>query len=171
VTYTVTYGVKDGMGEIQGQAEQTVVSGEKSEGVAAVAADGWVFLRWTDLSEDPYREDVITGHVTYLAVFVELHAGVVGNLNDNDPKDAPGDETAADGKPNEDAEQGDEAAGKYEEINQIVNGQTYYGDLYGEAYKEVMEELTGEAYGDDEKDIIGGYFDNIEKDKTEEENN
>ena len=148
-----------------------MVSGEKSEGVAAVAADGWAFLRWTDLSDDPYREDVITGHVTYLAVFVEVPSGIVGSLSDNEPKDAPGDSGSDDGKPNEDSEQGDEAKGKYEEINQIVNGQTYYGDLYGEAYKEVMEELAGEGYGDDEKDIVGGYFDNIEKDKIEEENN
>ena len=169
--YTITYVVKDGcFGEIQGETEQEVEEGKTTQGVVAVAGEGWAFLRWTDGGENPYREDVVTEHKTYIAVFVEVTPGVVGNLADNDPNDAPGDEGQSDGEPNKDSEQGDEAKGKYEEINQIVDGKTYYGDLYGEAYKEVMDELAGEAYDDDEKDIIGGYFDNIEKDKTEEEN-
>lgn len=174
-TYTVTYAVKDGMGQIQfdgtmmESVEQKVVAGEMSKGVAAVAADGWAFLRWTDLNENPYREDEITNHVTYLAVFVEVSSGFVGNINDNKPQDAPGDQQAApDGDPEKDAEQGNEAKGKYEEVNQVINGETYYGDLYDEAYKDVMDELAGSTYDDATNEIIGGYFDNIEKDKTEE---
>lgn len=176
-TYTVTYAVKDGMGQIQfggtmmESVEQKVVAGEMSEGVAAVAADGWAFLRWTDLNENPYREDEITDHVTYLAVFVEVSSGFVGNINDNAPQDAPGDQQGSpDSNPEKDAEQGNEAKGKYEEVNQVINGETYYGDLYDEAYKDVMDELAGSTYDGATNEIIGGYFDNIEKDKTEEEN-
>ena len=170
--YTITYVVKDGcLGKIQGQAEQEVEEGKTTQGVVAIAGEGWAFLRWTDGVENPYREDVATEDKTYIAVFIEVTPGVVGSLNDNAPNDAPGDTSSNNGQPNKDSEQGNEAKGKYEEINQIVNGQTYYGDLYGEAYEEVMDELAGEAYDEDEKDIIGGYFDNIEKDKTEEEEN
>ena len=174
VKYTVTYTVKEGcVGEIQGEAVQEVVVGEKSTGVAAIAGEGWAFLRWTDGVENPYREDVVTeNNKMYIAVFVEVVAGGLGDVNDGDPDDAPGETGAGqDTQPDKDAEQGDEAKGKYEEINQIVDGKTYYGDLYGEAYEEVMDELAGEAYDEDVKEIVGGYFDNIEKDKQQEENN
>lgn len=156
VKYTITYGIYDGLGEIQGETEQVVVAGQSTQGVAAIAAEGWAFLRWTDAKDTPYREDVATGHTTYLAVFVEVPAGVVGNLADNEPDDAPGEQANENGDPSEDAEQGNEAKGKYEEINQIIDGKTFYGDLYKEAYDEAMEELAGEAFEEDEKDIVGG---------------
>jgi len=171
VTYQITYGVQDGMGAIQGNTEQTVTAGEKSEQVVAIAAEGWAFVRWTDGNGQPNRSDEATANATYLAVFIEVNPGYAAGLGDDEPDDAPGEERPATSDPDKDAEQGNEAAGKYEEINQIIDNKTYYGNVYDEAYEEAMGELGGEEYSEDEKSVAGGYFDNIEKDETSEENN
>jgi hypothetical protein len=128
VTYTITYEV-EGMGSIQGKAEQTVVEGEYTEGVAAVAADGWVFVEWKDGGTNPYRVDQALKNYTYTAVFTELDLGFPGGMEDDMPDDAPGDQQA-DSPPNQSDENGDEAAGKFEEVNQVIDGNTYYGNVY-----------------------------------------
>ncbi len=170
ITYQIHYGVQEGKGSIQGEAKQEILQGEKASGVAAVAEDGWVFLRWSDDSKNPYREDKATQSVTYLAVFVEIDTGRLVGLEDDIPSDAPGDgsgdpQPSPGGSENEDKETG----GKYETVNQIIDGNTYYGNLFGEAYKDALNDLLDEKYTEEEKGMGAGYFDNIEKGEMEEE--
>jgi len=165
-TYTITYGIQNGLGVIQGAVEQKVKEGEDSIGVAAVASDGWTFVRWSDGSTDPFRQETgVNKDMTFLAVFTEINAGLVGELDEDYPKDAPGDAQST--EPPSSDEYGDEVAGKYEEVNQVIDGQTYYGNIYDEHYKEAMEKLEGSEYSQDEKDVGSGYFDNIEKEAEE----
>ena len=79
------------------------------------------------------------------------------------------DETNPDGKPNPDAPKTeievpktDAPAAKYEEINQIIDGKTYYGDVYADAAENTRDELIEGEYTDEQKGMVGGYLDGIE---------
>ncbi len=79
------------------------------------------------------------------------------NENESDNSDAP---------PSESEEEGDKQSGtsRYEDKNQIIDNETFYGDEYENAVEEVVGELeSNEEISDDRKDIIKDYFDNIEK--------
>ena len=170
IKYTIKYEIADGMGTIQGEMEQTVVAGEYTTGVVAVPADNWAFLRWSDGSTDPYRSDLATEDKTYTVVFESLKIEGLGGLEDEMPDDAPGDQLADDNN-NESDENGNEAAGKFEEVNQVIDGKTYYGNVYEEAYKDAMDDLTGKEYSEDAKGVGSGYFENIEKGEEATEEN
>jgi hypothetical protein len=180
--YTITYAVKDEKGgTIEGIAEQTVAVGEMTEGVIAVPEDGWRFWKWTvqesgkfvdDLAR-PYRSDEVVASKKYLAVFVEIALYPIENPPEDKPTDAPGDgeeesDDTQDGEPDPEKEQDPT---EYEEVNQVIDGSTYYGNLYEEYYKDAIEDLMDEKYTGDQKEMGGGYFDDIEKGETEEENN
>lgn len=69
----------------------------------------------------------------------------------------------------EEGETGDNAGGKespekYNDKNQIIDGQTYYGDEYDGALEDAMDDMgKSEEIPDDVKDAIKDYFDNIKK--------
>ena len=179
-TYTITYVVKDEKGgTIQGKAEQTIAVGDKTEGVVAVPEDGWRFLKWTvqesgqwlDELGRPYRTDEVVADKTYFAVFVEINLDEIKGLPEDKPTDAPGD-GEEESQPSEDANP-DEGAkpSEYEEVNQVIDGETYYGDLYDEYYNDAAEDLQDEKYTGDQKEMGGGYFDDIEKGESNKENN
>ena len=55
---TVSYAVQnDEGGEIEGEFEQIISPGESTEPVAAVAEDGWIFVRWSDGVLTTERQD------------------------------------------------------------------------------------------------------------------
>ena len=169
--YKITYSVMEGEGSIQGQAEQSVAEGETTEMVVAVPADGWRFLKWDDGKNVPYREDEVEGNKSYYAVFVEVDLGTIPGLPDDVPADAPGNGEEQNNNGSQDNEDNNTPPQeKYEESNLIVDGETYYGDLYDEAYKDALEKLGDDKYTDDQKEIANGYFDNIEKGNNEDNN-
>ena len=181
VTYEIKYEVLEGEGTIVGELTQTVDSGEMTEGVVAVPENGWRFLKWTDGEGRPYRSDEVAGNQTYYAVFVEVKFAAVNGLGDDIPYDAPGDQEGngqeSPQQPPQDQEKDPQAREeKYETVNQVIDGKTYYGDIYEESYLEAFEKLMDDKYTDDQKDISNGYFENIEKgnqddEEQEEENN
>ena len=175
-TYVVTYVAQDEEGAILGESKQTVEEGGSTESVAAIANDGWMFVKWSDGLQVPYRQEVgVTEDMTIKVVFEKINVGNQGGLDADEPDDAPGDQEATSGKPSDeeppDYEDGEKLPQKYEEVNQIINGETYYGSVYDESYQEAMDKLQGEEYSEDEKKIGSGYFDNIEKNEDEEDGN
>ncbi|MBQ5634183.1 MAG: hypothetical protein IIV11_04785, partial [Clostridia bacterium] len=110
------------------------------------------------------------GDLTYTAVFAPMDEETEGDGGEGDSGDP------ADGEPGEgegDGEQegedssssggeepGETTGGKYEEWNQIINGETYYREFL-EAYKErLLEELEehGDELTEEEKAIIEAYI-------------
>ena len=176
--FEVVYEVQEGNGMIEGEIFQVVEEGFSTTGVLAVADDEWVFVAWSDGSDSPYREDFdVRENLTIYAVFQPLEEGQDGSgapgegegEGDGDQAaDQPGEgegDGDGDGEPTDSKSQS--GSGKYEEVNQVYNGQTYYGDEYDEAYEDAIEEMNGGEYSDSEKDMASGYLDGIETGKSD----
>ena len=175
----IYYEVKgDEGGVIEGETYQEILKGEITSGVLAIPDDEWMFVSWSDGSEDPYREDVAESDITIYAIFQAIEAGgsipgegdgMPSGEGDGAPNDSPGDNDegqAGDGPPSENPNK--TGGGKYEEVNQVVDNNTFYGDLYGDAYEEAIGQVGGGDYSSNEKDMVGGYFDGIELGKNDE---
>ena len=160
--YDVVYEIQEGEGEIVGELNQVVKKGENGTAVVAVAAEDYVFISWSDGSRNPYRyETNVLYNVTIKAIFLPLEEVLDGEedaIKDPEP----------DGQPNPDAPkeeiplQTPNSSGKYEEYNQVYDGNTFYGDVYEEAANSSREELASGEYTDGQKDMAGGYLDGIE---------
>ena len=189
--YEVLYEV-DGEGFIEGEFFQVVEEGKNALGVLAVAEEGWMFAGWMDAEtqglagEDPYREDFdVRKNITLIAVFQE--AEPQDGDGDGDGEGAsgmPGEADEGAGQPSESdsssssnsnsssssssgtpSDSDGPGGGAYEENNQVIDGETYYGgSTYDNAYGDAMDEVSGNGdISDAEGDIVGDYFDTIEK--------
>ena len=60
---------------------------------------------------------------------------------------------------------GESAGGQYEEVNQVIDGETYYGNkTFDNAYEEAMEAIqNSDSLTEEQKKIISDYYDTIEK--------
>ena len=163
VYIAVTYEVEEG-GYIDGDADQLVLLGSNATPVVAVAEEGYIFVEWDDGRSKPGREDTnITEEVIYVAVFeLIMEEGEDGDEGEEQPTDTPQEsDDASQSKPGEDPDQGSSPGGKYEEINQIIDGKTYYREVL-ESYKELLRERLekeGDQLSDEEKAIIQAYLD------------
>ena len=160
--YKVVYVIQEGEGEIQGELEQTVRKGESGTPVVAVAKEDYVFIGWSDGSQNPYRlETNVLYNVTIKAVFLPLEEVLDGE------EDAKKDQEP-NGQPNPDAPKEEipvpmpNASTKYEEFNQVYDGNTFYGDVYEDDAAASREELSEGEYTDKQKEMAGGYLDGIE---------
>ena len=166
--YEVIYEAEKG-GLIEGEEFQLVFEGEDAMGVMAVPDDEWIFVEWSDGYTDPYREDcMITANLKVTAIFAMLEDGEPGDGNPTGEADEPGDKPSdkegqkAPGESEGEPGEGEEAGGRYEENNQVIDGSTYYGDEYEGAYDDAMQEVTQDGeIPDDLSGIIGDYFDTI----------
>ena len=109
--------------------------------------------------------------VTFTAVFAPLDAEMDGDGDgsdsgeamDGEPGQGEGDGDSPEGDESQDGDgeqPGDSGGGKYEEWNQIINGETYYREFL-EAYKErLLEQLEkhGDELTEDERAIIEAYI-------------
>lgn len=69
---TVSYLAEEG-GEIEGEADQILSSGEDASPVVAVAEDGWIFVRWSDGTKTTQRTDRgVTADLAVTAIFEEI---------------------------------------------------------------------------------------------------
>ena len=153
--YTVEYTAGTG-GSLVGNASQRVTQGEDAEPILAVADDGFVFYAWTDGERDPSRKDERVGkHISVSAVFVKLDSVPDEDEEGDQPDDAPG-ESSMSGDP-DNPNQG--AGVKYKEVNQVIDGETYYRDIYEEYYARAQEMIeNGETVPQHILDIIEAYF-------------
>ncbi len=163
VHVSVTYDVEDG-GYIEGEADQLILQGSNAAPVVAVAEEGYIFVEWDDGRSKPGREDTnITEDVVYIAIFEPLMEGddEGGEENDEQPSDTPKeDENASQTKPGEDSDSPSSAGGKYEEANQIIDGETYYREVL-ESYRELLRERLekeGDRLTEEERAIIEAYL-------------
>ncbi|MBQ2702064.1 MAG: hypothetical protein IJF64_03645, partial [Clostridia bacterium] len=151
-------------GEIQGELEQVVEKGANATAVVAVAYDEWVFIGWSDGLQNPYRQDInVQSDMKISAIFLPMDE-VLDGEEENEK-----DEVNPEGQPNPDAPKveievpkTDAPSAKYEEINQIIDGNTYYGDVYADAAENTRGELLEGEYTDEQKGMVGGYLDGIE---------
>lgn len=145
---------------------QSVKEGENSKGVLAVPAKNWVFVRWSDGLENPYRtESDVSKNMTLTAIF-EAMDEVTDKGEPEDPDDAddlPSDSEEGDPTPpSEGEEQGSNSTAAQ---NQVIDGNTYYGgSTFENAYQEAQEEMEENGEIPDElKDIIEDYYNSIKK--------
>ena len=163
VYFSVTYEAEDG-GYIDGEADQLVLEGGNAEPVTAVAEEGYVFVEWDDGLSRPGRQDnKITDHVVYVAIFELIMEEDEGEGdNEDQPTDSPKEsEDAEQQRPSDDPQDSSgSAGGKYEEVNQIIDGNKYYRE-YLEFYQELMRErleTEGDSLSEEERAIIEGYL-------------
>lgn len=149
----------------------------------ALPQKGYVFVGWSDGVKSPYREDVtVTESRTVAAVFDEVdgldEAGGQDSNNQNGDKsedsepsdsDAKAGESADDqeGKPNDkdsSADNSGDDGAKTTPGNQIIDGKTYYGDVFDQAYQEMLERMSKDSsMTEAEKKAISDYLDSIRK--------
>lgn len=178
--YEVLYETK-GEGFIEGDIFQLVEEGKNATPVLAMPEEGWAFAGWVIVSpasyastaneSDPYRVDEnVTADLIIYAQFVEVENldgdGEPGDEAAENDKPTPPSDSQEKPQPNDKPGDGESGAGgKYEENNQVIDGQTYYGDsTFDNAYSDAMDSLQQDSnMSDDLKDIIGDYYTTIEK--------
>ena len=163
IYFSVTYEAEDG-GYIDGEADQLVIEGGNAEPVTAVAEEGYVFVEWEDGLTRPGRQDnKITDHVVFIAIFEPImEDGEESEEGEEQPNDTPKEsDDAEQSRPNDNPQDSSgSAGGKYEEVNQIIDGNKYYRE-YLEFYQELLRErleTEGGSLSDEERAIIEGYL-------------
>ena len=159
--YTVKYEASKG-GVLVGETEQTVEKGSSGEMVIALADEGYVFLCWSDGVETPYRVDEnVNRNISVSAVFTQMENFDDAGDDEDKPDDVPGggDGEQATDNPNAPPSGSD----KYVEVNQVVDGQTYYRDVLDEYYQQRMKDLMNdENIPDHIRKIIERYYSTIQ---------
>ncbi len=167
---TVSY-VADEGGLIEGDEVQILEKGGNATEVIAVAEDGWTFVEWSDGVTDPYRSDYRIGEdKEFVAIFGQLGDGDgdgegegEGQPSDGEGQPGAGDEPSKSDQPSDpDAPPNNGANGSYTENNMVLDGDTYYRDVFEEYYNQAMEYLAkGEDIPDELRALIQTYFDVI----------
>lgn len=173
--YEVLYEIEDGEGEIRGvdggDVFQVVFEGDDALPVIAVPEDGYAFVEWSDGNQDPYRQDVnIRENMTIYAIFGALEEGDgegegegegEGDQASDKPSEGEGDSSSQDGE----GPPSNGAGGSYEENNQYLDGDKKLEDaIYDNAYEDAVGDMTENGeYTEEDKSIIGGYFESIKK--------
>ena len=168
--FEITYDV-EGEGIVEGDIFQLVLEGEDATPVMAVPFDGWAFVEWSDGSTDPYRQDImVEGAIAVKAIFAEVQDEGGIQMPGGGDIDAAGDqpgggEGLSDNKGGDGPSSSEGGAGKYEPNNQIIDGNTFYGDTtFDEAYDAAMDQIKNDAeMSQDKKDLVGNYLETIEK--------
>ena len=161
--------------------EDTTYTFEVTEGdefgvkLMALPQKGYVFVGWSDGVTSPYREDMeATATKTVTATFEKVTDWVNGGKGDGqDQGEEPGD---ADSGSSDSAGGGSNGTGmpdtgnsggegsKASPANQVINGKTYYGDVFEEAYREMLERMkNNNSLSEAEKKAISDYLDSIRK--------
>ncbi len=162
--------------------EDTAYTFEVTEGeefgvkLMALPQKGYVFVGWSDGVTSPYREDMeATATKTVTAMFDQVADPGSGKGDGQDPGEEPGDadsgngsssssfgDGSGDGNNNNTNSNGE--GSKAAPANQIINGETYYGDVFNEAYSEMLERMKdNNSLSEAEKKAIADYLDSIRK--------
>lgn len=138
----------------------------------ALPYKGYVFIGWSDGCASPFRE--IDNYSTNLIALFDEVSSVGEDLQDK--QEEPGDKDGSNGgesdgigpegngtgKTNNDDSWGDGAKGS--PANQVINGETYYGDIFNQSYQEAVERIKNDTnLTDAQKKAITDYFESIRK--------
>lgn len=177
VYVSVSYEAEDG-GNIEGEADQLIPIGDKTTVIEAIAEEGYQFYEWDDGYDKPVRyEKNVTEDKIFIAFFVPLDADSQESQDgqpsdqDSDKKKPQKDQQQQQQKPEEGEENKDKpedkedkptnmGGGKYEEVNQIINGEIYYKEHIHE-YQELLRErleTEGDNLSAEERAIIESYL-------------
>lgn len=163
--------------------EDTTYTFEVTEGdefgvkLMALPQKGYVFVGWSDGVTSPYREDMeATATKTVTATFEKVTDFVNGEKGEgqgqgeeagdadsgNGSSSSAGEGSDGDGNPNTGNSGGE--GSKASPANQVINGKTYYGDVFEEAYREMLERMkNNNSLSEAEKKAISDYLDSIRK--------
>ena len=161
--------------------EDTTYTFEVTEGdefgvkLMALPQKGYVFVGWSDGVTSPYREDKeATATKTVTATFEKVTDFVNGEKGegqgqgeeagdaDSGNSNSSGDGSNGTGMPNTGNSGGE--GSKASPANQIINGETYYGDVFEDAYREMLERMKdNNSLSEAEKKAISDYLDSIRK--------
>lgn len=138
----------------------------------ALPYKGYVFIGWSDGCVSPFRE-IDNYSADLIALFDEV-SSVGENMPDKQEEhgdkdgsadsesDGIGPEGDGTGKTNNDDSWGDGAKGS--PANQVINGETYYGDIFNQSYQEAVERIKNDTnLTDAQKKAITDYFESIRK--------
>ncbi len=178
----------------QSVSEEVIVTeGEDAPAVLAVEDDKHIFVGWSDGVTEAYRQDVnVKGNMDVQAIFLKYAENVEDaesdrfappdiyrEPRDNDNQDGETDPDAPPWPGSESTEQlqdpenlggggnGPGGATQSDMGNQIIDGQTFYGDTYEDAHSEAMDRLgSDESMDDGLKDSISDYYDSIQQDSS-----
>lgn len=176
--FDVEYGVQNEEGgRVEGTLNQRVAGGTATEPVEAIADDDYVFVGWSDGYIEALRSDLdVSESFKVFALFIPVEDNEEDDPDENDEPEEddsnkkptngnedpggypdPGDSGDGDGN-------GDGAGGTSNPKNQVIDGNTYYGDQYGESLSDAQEAMdSGTDMSDEATDVIGNYFHGIEK--------
>lgn len=149
----VSYDAGDG-GFVLGEVYQLLTAGDDASEVLAVAEDGYMFDKWSDGVTTPSRTDVDV----FLSMNLTAEFVLIPTPGDQEPPDDFIDMGQMEG---EDSEMPGNlgTAGKYEEHNQVIDGDTYYRDVYQKYYDEAKKILeAGGVVPEEMRKIIETYF-------------
>lgn len=141
----------------------------------ALPQKGYVFVGWSDGVTSPYREDMeATATKTVTATFekvTDLLNGEKGEGQgqgeeagdaDSGNSNSSGDGSNGTGMPDTGISNGE--GSKASPANQVINGKTYYGDVFEDAYREMLERMkNNNSLSEAEKKAISDYLDSIRK--------
>lgn len=161
--------------------EDTTYTFEVTEGdefgvkLMALPQKGYVFVGWSDGVTSPYREDMeATATKTVTATFEKVTDLLNGEKGEGQGQgEEAGDEDSGNsgsagggsngtGMPDTGNSGGE--GSKASPANQVINGKTYYGDVFEEAYREMLERMkNNNSLSEAEKKAISDYLDSIRK--------
>lgn len=148
------------------------IQSDETHILMALPYKGYVFVGWSDGCVSPFRE--IDNYFTDLIALFDEVSSVGEDLPDKQKE--PGDKDGSDGgesdgigpegngtgKTNNDDNWGDGAKGSL--ANQVINGETYYGDIFNQSYQEAVERIKNDTnLTDAQKKAITDYFESIRK--------
>ncbi len=175
--------------------EFIVTEGEDAPAVLAVEDENYIFIGWSDGVTEAYRQDVdVKGNMELRAVFLktvetvedperqkfdtpEIYKEPSDRDDENntppDP-DAPpwppeqSDSDTGEANPDGMGGTGPGAATQGDDGNQIIDGQTFYGDTYEDAHSSAMDRLGSDEEMDDSlKGGVSQYYDSIQQDSSQ----
>jgi hypothetical protein len=148
------------------------IKSDETHILMALPYKGYVFIGWSDGCVSPFRE--IDDYSSDLIALFDEVSSVGENMPDKQEEpgdkdgsadsesDGIGPEGDGTGKTNNDDSWGDGAKGS--PANQVINGETYYGDIFNQSYQEAVERIKNDTnLTDAQKKAITDYFESIRK--------
>jgi hypothetical protein len=136
-----------GGGIILGDSIQRIVIGGNTQPVIAQADPGYGFLGWSDQLISYERSEVgVVYDLTIYAMFMKVEEDG-GN----------GDGGSGGGSGGEPLEDEREKSG-----NQVIDGKTYYGDLFEASFEQMVTDLTTSDFSDDVRSMSQAYKDMLD---------
>lgn len=148
------------------------IQSDETHILMALPYKGYVFIGWSDGCVSPFIE--IDDYSSDLIALFDEVSSVGENMPDKQEEpgdkdgsadsesDGIGPEGNGTGKTNNDDSWGDGAKGS--PANQVINGETYYGDIFNQSYQEAVERIKNDTnLTDAQKKAITDYFESIRK--------